>query len=97
MFYLISSSALKSEAPVPVERHARHSLDTDDPSGRSCSRRQLRSPRSGTLAGIAFCNSRMGRLASSCNRRIVFIVLVEIFWLLSQASGMVRKHARRQL
>ena len=42
MFYLISSWALKSEAPVPVERCARHRLDTDDPSGRSCSRRQLR-------------------------------------------------------
>ena len=40
MFYLISSWALKSEAPVPVEQYARHSLDTDVPSGRNCRRRQ---------------------------------------------------------
>src|SRR5437764_3517984 len=42
MSYLISSWALKSEAPVPLWQCAGHSLNTDDPSGRSCSRRQLR-------------------------------------------------------
>jgi hypothetical protein len=38
IFYLISSSVLKSEGPVSVEQQrVRHSLDTDDPSDRNCS------------------------------------------------------------
>ena len=52
MFYLISSWALKSEAPVSVEQCARHSLDTDVPSDRNCSGDVLISPTSASQARV---------------------------------------------
>jgi hypothetical protein len=40
MSYVISWSVMKSKAPLSVEQCARHSLDTDGPSGRNCNQRR---------------------------------------------------------
>ena len=74
---------LKSEAPVPVEQCARHSLDTDDPSDRNCSRRQLQSRGLGAWQAARFATAAWAVWLRLVTRELFSSML--LFWLQDMA------------